>query len=71
VPHFRAFAVSGWNRCIRRSAKTRKYYDISGDSGNRNNAGISGKCVADDPVNGEPVSEARFPANREKEQGIS
>jgi hypothetical protein len=22
--------------------------------------------MADDPVNGEPVSEARFPANREK-----
>jgi hypothetical protein len=23
-------------------------------------------CVADEPVNGEPVSEARFPAIREK-----
>jgi hypothetical protein len=23
-------------------------------------------CLADDPVRGEPVSEARFPANREK-----
>jgi hypothetical protein len=27
---------------------------------------ILGRCLADEAVSGEPVSEARFPANREK-----
>src|ERR1700730_5129028 len=51
---------------VRRSANARKYRDYSGDRKNRKYAAVSRSFVADDPVNGETVSEARFPANREK-----
>src|ERR1700720_3141005 len=47
--HTLAFCVSGWHRCVRRSANARKYRDYSGDHKNRKYAAVSSCFVAGGP----------------------